>query len=41
MLLSRVPLLVAMPKSMSFTVPSRVIMMLLGLMSRWTMWARS
>ena len=40
-LLSRVPLRVAMPKSISFTVPSRVIMMLLGLMSRWTMAARS
>jgi hypothetical protein len=30
-----------MPKSISFTVPSRVIMMLLGLMSRWTMAERS
>jgi hypothetical protein len=40
-LLSRVPLRVAMPKSMSFTVPSRVIMMLLGLTSRWTMAAFS
>ena len=38
---SRVPLAAAIPKSMSFTVPSRVIMMLLGLMSRWTMRARS
>jgi hypothetical protein len=38
---SRVPLWVAMPKSISFTVPSRVIMMLLGLMSRWTMAERS
>ena len=40
-LLSRVPLRVAIPKSMSFTVPSRVIMMLLGLTSRWTIAERS
>ena len=30
----------AIPKSMTFTVPSSVIMMLPGLMSRWTMPAR-
>ena len=38
---SRAPLRAAMPKSMSFTVPSVVIMMLLGLMSRCTIRAFS